>query len=86
LEETAGLKIFCHSYINKTMVRRSLENDPQDPLLSDRHQTFDLETENSILVHIHIHIYKQNGQCRALMSKDFLQFIKEYYVLQLTKR
>jgi hypothetical protein len=66
------------------MVRRSLENDPQDPLLSDRHQTFDLETENSILVHIHI--YKQNGQCRVLMFKEFLQFIKEYYVLQLTKR
>jgi hypothetical protein len=76
-----GFKIFCHPYINKTLVRGSLENHAQDPLLSGRHQAFDLGTENSILVHI----YKQNGQCCALMPKEFLQFIRKHCAPQLTK-
>jgi hypothetical protein len=67
--------------INKTKDRWNMKKDPQDPLSLGHHHAFDAETENSIL----LYIYEQNGQCRALMPKELLHFIREHYTPQLIK-
>lgn len=67
--------------MNAKIVRRSLENDPQDPKPPGRHDKIEDEKEEIIINEI----LRLEDECHPMREKEILKFIKSKFVSDLTQ-